>query len=184
MWGEARAPSVSPALLPGTPSVQAGPTSPDPDTVPCLSPTPAPLLLPRRLSLPLPSAPSTRYFSIFSSFSLLNSSSLSPSVPPLPGTFLGSLILVPSVSQGHLADVRECLPPATPAQDAGEAEVSPPQSLPTRSSQLRRENIDLDPWVSWAPQTKLISLRAPQPPFGADLPWDPSAQVPAQRMMG
>lgn len=60
-------------------------------------------ILPRRLSLRLPSAPSTHYFSILSSLSSLNSW-LSPSVPPLPGTFLGSLILVPRVSQGHSLD--------------------------------------------------------------------------------
>ena len=48
----------------------------------------------------------------------------------------------------HLADVCECLPDATTAQDAGEAEGSPPQSRPTRNSQLRRENVDMAPWMS------------------------------------
>lgn len=68
-------------------------------------PNPSPSAPPRRLSLRLPSAPSTCCFSILSSSpSSLNSSWLSPSVPPLPGTILGSLILVPRVSQGHSLD--------------------------------------------------------------------------------
>lgn len=125
MWGEARAPSVSPALLPGTPSVQAGPTSPDPDTVPRLSPSPSappkeavspptlcplhplflhPLLLPflTELLAQCISSTSSWHFSGFPN--------------PGPECVSGSLARPLAV---HLADVSECLPHATPVQDAG-----------------------------------------------------------------
>lgn len=190
MWGEARAPSVSPALLPGTPSVQAGPTSPDPDTVPCLSPTPAPLLLPRRLSLRLPSAPSTHYFSILSSLSSLNSW-LSPSVPPLPGTFLGSLILVPRVSQGHSLDswlftwqmsVSACRMPQLHrmlGRQRGARHSPDPPGTPSLEGKCRHGSLGV---LSPSDETYLPASFSASP--GADLPWDPFAQVPAQRMMG
>ena len=125
MWGEARAPSVSSALLPGTPSVQAGPASPDPDTVPGLSPSPS--APPKEAVSPPPLCPLHPLFLhplLFSFLTELLAQPISstsswhfPGFPnPGPACVSGSLARPLAV---HLADVSECLPYATPAQDAG-----------------------------------------------------------------
>ena len=86
-----------------------------------------------------------------SSLSLLNSSLLSPPVPPpswrFPGLPNPCPEFLPHVPQGHPVAPwlftwqrsAECLPDAIPVRGAGDPEMSPPPSLPARRSQLRSE---------------------------------------------
>lgn len=125
-----------------------------------------------------------------SPLSLLNSSLLSPPVPPpswrFPGFPNSCPEFLPHVPQGHpLAPwlftwqrSAACLPDATPVRGAGDPEMSPPLSLPARSSQLRSK-------VYTRPPGCLEPLRQNSAPTEfVSLPQDPCAKAPAQTVTG